>query len=116
MLDYSIRDFIQTERFAKKWSEMGLTDDDLQTLETMLLRDPKLGDDISGGAGVRKLRFAYNGHGKRGGARVIYIDLEVKEHIILLDIYAKNEKDNLSDKEVALLSKLAKQLKGDDCL
>ena len=36
------------------------------------------------------------GHGKRGGARVIYYWVTDDERILLLDIYAKNEAENLS--------------------
>ena len=41
MIDYSIRTFIQTPVFSKKWDEMGMTDDDLRLLENIILRDPK---------------------------------------------------------------------------
>jgi mRNA-degrading endonuclease RelE of RelBE toxin-antitoxin system len=37
-----------------------------------LAANPQAGDEIPGAGGVRKLRFAAKGKGKRGGARVIY--------------------------------------------
>ena len=40
-----------------------------------------------------------------------YIDIEVKESIYLLDVYAKNEKMDLTEKEKVLLAKLVKRLK-----
>lgn len=49
--------------------------------------------------------------GKRGGARVIYVDIEVKECIYLLNVYAKNEKNDLTEKEKKVLMKLVAVLK-----
>lgn len=49
--------------------------------------------------------------GKRGGGRVIYIDIEIKECIYLLNVYAKNEQTDLTEKEKKLLKKLVKILK-----
>jgi hypothetical protein len=36
------------------------------------MEQPDAGDIIPGSGGCRKLRWAAKGHGKRGGARVIY--------------------------------------------
>ena len=90
---------------------MGLNDDDLITLQKILLKDPKIGDVIPGTGGIRKIRIPVDNIGKRSGGRVIYIDIEVKESIYLLDVYAKNEKTDLTEKEKKLLSKLVERLK-----
>ncbi|MBO5088720.1 MAG: type II toxin-antitoxin system RelE/ParE family toxin [Lachnospiraceae bacterium] len=37
--------------------------------------------------------------GKRGGARVIYVDIEVKATIYFINVYAKDEKDDLTEEE-----------------
>ena len=39
------------------------------------------------------------GRGKRGGARIIYLDIDFAEHIYLLTAFPKNEKANLSKAE-----------------
>ena len=52
-----------------------------------------------------------DGIGKRGGGRVIYVDIEIKECIYLLNVYAKNERTDLSDKERKMLKKLVDVLK-----
>jgi len=44
----------------------------LRGLQNFLLATPDAGDIISGGSGLRKLRWTVKGRGKRGGARVIY--------------------------------------------
>lgn len=40
------------------------------------------------------------GRGKRGGVRVIYYWLNQRGYIFLLDIYAKNEKEDLTCAEI----------------
>ena len=57
---------------------------------------PKLGDVIQGTGGLRKIRVAYKGKGKRGGARVIYYFLDDKRRFYLLTIYGKNEMSDLN--------------------
>ncbi len=105
------RTFKEMESFTRKWKSLGLTEDDLAVLQELLLKDPKIGDVIPGASGIRKIRIPVEGIGKRSGGRVIYIDIEIKECIYLLDVYAKNEKTDLSDKEKKLLAKLVERLK-----
>ncbi len=106
-----IRTFREVSSFTKKWKELGLTENDLVILEEILLKDPKIGDVIQGTGGLRKIRIPVGNIGKRGGARVIYVDIEVKECIYLLDIYAKNEKIDLTENEKVMLKKLVNVLK-----
>lgn len=105
------RTFKEVPSFTKKWQSLGLTDDDLRTLENILLKNPKAGDVIQGTGGIRKIRIPLEDTGKRGGGRVLYIDIEIKECIYLLNVYTKNEKTDLTDKEKKLLSKLVEVLK-----
>jgi len=48
------------------------SDEERKELIDSLAEHPAAGDEIPGTGGVRKLRFAAMGRGKRGGARVIY--------------------------------------------
>ncbi len=100
------RTFKEVPSFSEKWKALGLTDDDLRTLENILLKDTKAGKSIQGTGGLRKIRIPMGHTGKRGGARVIYIDIEIKECIYLLNVYAKNEKTDLTSQEKKLLKKL----------
>ena len=68
------RIFVELPSFAARWKALGLNDDDLLRLETMLLSDPKVGAVLQGTGGVRKVRFAFENRGKSGSVRVIYID------------------------------------------
>jgi hypothetical protein len=55
---------------------------------------------------VRKIRWATSGRGKRGGARVIYYYYNPSLPLFALDIYAKNEKANLSEADKRSLKRL----------
>ncbi len=105
------RTFIETKYFTNKWKDLGFTDDDLRRLQEALLEDPKIGAVIRGTGGLRKMRFAYENQGKSGSSRVCYLDIEVREEIHLLDVFAKNEKDNLSKAEKNELKKLVEFIK-----
>jgi mRNA-degrading endonuclease RelE of RelBE toxin-antitoxin system len=72
-----------------------LSDDEYAALQWSLVLRPDAGDVIRGSGGIRKLRWAGKGHGKRGGLRVIYYWQDRKGEIWLLTIYAKNEAEDI---------------------
>ena len=53
------------------------------------------------------------GKSKRGGARVIYLDIPEAERLDLITIYGKDEKDDLTPEERRLFAALAKQAKAE---
>ena len=53
-----------------------------------------------------KIRFEYEGRGKSGSTRVIYVDFEIGEKICGLAAYAKADKDNLTQGERNAIRKL----------
>jgi hypothetical protein len=61
--------------------------------------NPEAGDVIPQTGGVRKIRWGLPGHGKRGGARVIYYYHDERMPTLLLTAYAKNQKENLTAAE-----------------
>jgi hypothetical protein len=69
---------------------------------------PLSGDLIPGTGGLRKVRIARTGTGKRGGARVIYYFYNEDFPILLLAVYAKNAQSDLSASDKRLLSELVK--------
>ena len=105
------RTFIEVPLFTKKWKELGLTDENLRELQNILLENPKAGDAIQGTGGLRKIRIPLDQHGKRGGGRVIYVDIELKETIYFINVYAKNEKDDLTEEEKKAFKAVVKILK-----
>jgi len=63
--------FVETPVFTKRVKDL-LPDEDYRTLQIALLLRPEQGPLIKGGGGLRKVRWALKGVGKRGGVRVIY--------------------------------------------
>ena len=61
--------------------------------------NPESGDMIPESGGVRKVRWAARGRGKRGGVRVIYYYHNDVFPLFLLTAYAKNQKANLTRAE-----------------
>jgi len=72
---------------------------------------PEKGDVIPGCGGLRKVRVAdpRRGKGKRGGARVIYLNIPEAERIDMLAIYSKDERDDLDEDQRKVLRALAEQ-------
>ena len=60
--------FIETRLFTKLVVDY-LSDEEYAALQAVLMRDPETGPVIPGSGGVRKLRWAAPGRGKRGGYR-----------------------------------------------
>lgn len=100
MLERQIaRTFIQTTEFTKQWKNLGFDDEDLRQLELLILQRPDIGPVMEGTGGLRKMRFAYEGRGKSGSARVCYVDFIYLETVYLITAFPKNEKENLSKAE-----------------
>ncbi|MXY17219.1 MAG: hypothetical protein F4Y57_09555 [Acidobacteria bacterium] len=92
--------FIETSTFTKQLPRH-LDDDAYAALQAFLSVHPEAGDVIRGTGGVRKIRWAMRGRGKRGGSRVVYYWLTREDRIYLLTVYAKGAKDDLTAAERA---------------
>lgn len=93
------REFIETPSFTKRWYALGFDDDDLAELQQYLIKNPDAGDTMVGTGGLKKIRYAFNGRGKSGSARVCYVDFAAFEKNYLIQVFSKDEKQNLSDTE-----------------
>lgn len=104
--------FIETTSFTKRVASF-LDDEAFAALQLGLMADPQQGKVIPGCGGLRKVRIGIPGRskGKRGGARAIYLDVPDANWILLLDIYGKDEKDDLTASEKKLLRGLAEAFK-----
>lgn len=96
--------FIETTVFTRQVRV--LLDDEQARCQWQLAQDPHAGDVIADTGGLRKLRVAVSGRGKRGGARIIYYHVGHDAQIRLLLIYAKGVKDDLTPAEKKVLRTL----------
>src|ERR1022692_1003794 len=96
---------VETEEFVDR-SKAILTEAERDALVAHLSANPEAGQLAPGTRCVRKIRWATRGHGKRGGARVIHYYYNQAIPLFLLDIYAKNEKTNLSEADKRSLKRL----------
>lgn len=90
---------VRTKSFAKAIDRMKVTDVELDALETEIATNPQAGDVIKGLGGVRKIRFATGGKGKRGGGRCVYLVLAIEDTIYLLLAYGKSKQTDLSPQQ-----------------
>jgi hypothetical protein len=81
------------------------TEDELEAFKVWLAQDPLVGDVVPGSGGMRKVRWARSGMGKRGGARVIYYNRLASGEIALLMVYTKARFDNLPTEFLVRLRK-----------
>jgi len=86
--------FVETKLFTRLVQEC-LTDDEYAAVQRELIADPDVGSVIRGSGGIRKLRVAAPGRGKRGGYRLIYFESHPKHLIWMLTIYPKNVAESI---------------------
>ena len=87
-----------------------LTADEQQAVVDLIAYQPTCGDLIVGTGGLRKVRVGRGGGGKRGGARVIYYFYDGNFPVLLLALYAKKEKADLSAREKKHLADAVKEM------
>lgn len=92
----------ETDEFIKQVAKIWHDNERLAFFE-YLAQNPNKGDVIPNAQGLRKIRWTANGHGKRGGARVIYYNMLDDGLIVAVAIYPKNERENLSLKQLKKL-------------
>lgn len=105
------RIFIETPMFTKKWFSLGFTDEDMAELQQFLISNPDAGDIMVGTGGLKKIRYAFDGRGKSGSARVCYVDFASFEKNYLIQVFSKDEKPNLTAAEKKDVKKLIEILK-----
>ena len=100
--------FVETPVFTKRVKEL-LADEDYRTLQIALLLRPEQGPLIKGGAGLRKVRWAPRGVGKRGGVRVIYFWQPNDQVFYMLSAYAKTHQGDLTPDQLRVLARVVRE-------
>jgi len=101
---------IESPVFSKRWPDYW-SEDERGKFAAWLAQNPEAGDVVPGSGGVRKVRWSIEGHGKRGGVRVIYYNQLGESLIWLLTIYAKSHQKNAPSH---ILKALKEELIDDD--
>jgi hypothetical protein len=100
----------ETKHFAKLFDKF-VGQKERSKLHNFLANNPDSGAIIRGSKGIRKIRWARLGMGKSGGVRILYYFYREGMQLYLLTLFAKNDKENLSDREINELSKVAEAIK-----
>ena len=90
---------IETPTFQKQVAKVWTEAERLEFI-AWIAAHPTAGDVIPGADGARKVRWAVQGKGKRGGARVVYFNLSDDELVLLVAVYAKADKSNILPNEI----------------
>ena len=108
--------FIYAELFEKALRQRKKQAEILESIEGAILQNPNVGAIVASTGGVRKFRSedSVRNKGKRGGFRVLYLDLPHVERTHLLFLYGKNEADNISAAGKKVIKNLVDQIKGEE--
>lgn len=101
-------EFRETSWFTR-WIVDATADNCYREFQNYLAQNPLAGDLIRGGGGIRKIRLALPGKGKRGGARVIYYYAAQQTTILLLYAYEKTKQGDLEPDQVKTLRRIVRE-------
>ncbi|MBM3180437.1 MAG: hypothetical protein FJZ86_08785 [Chloroflexi bacterium] len=100
--------FIETSIFTRQVTSL-LTDDEYSQLQVALSAHPGTSAVIPHGGGLRKMRWSMSGRGKRGGVRAVYYWVVAQDQILMLFMYPKNEKDDLTPLQLKVLREIVEK-------
>ena len=101
--------FVETRLFTSRILD-AMSDDEYAALQNHLSLHPDAGVLIPGAGGVRKVRWTGSGRGKRGGSRLIYY-WDCGDRVLMLYVYLKNERENLTEEQKRMMKKIAEEYK-----
>lgn len=99
---------IETSVFTRQIQVM-MADDEYRQMQEVLVVRPELGNIIPGSGGVRKMRWSFQGRGKRAGARVIYYWAVDDDTLFMLLAYGKSNQENLTQAQIQILKKIVEE-------
>jgi hypothetical protein len=104
---------VQTTRYLRDLKRLGASASEIGRLEQTIANNPEAGAVIPGLGGVRKLRFALGGKGKRSGGRAIYFLMVSEDLAVMLFAYAKSDKEDMTPAEKKVALALMKEITDD---
>lgn len=99
---------VETSVFTRHVLDL-LTAEEYRKVQAALVNRPNLGSVIEGSGGLRKLRWGVHGRGKRGGVRIIYYWAAEQERLLMLFVYAKTVRDDLTPTQLKILRKIVEE-------
>ena len=105
MVINSLQTVVETPSFLRDAKKL-LDEDERESLVNYLSTSPLAGKLVKGTGGIRKIRWAQEDIGKSGAYRVIYFFHSSEIPLYLLNVFAKNEKADISQAERNELKKL----------
>jgi hypothetical protein len=100
--------FVETPIFTRVIDRL-LDDEEYRSLQIALMLRPDQGPVIRGSGGLRKVRWARPGAGRRGGFRVIYYWAPGEAAFYMLYAYSKKEQGDLTPRQARLLGQLVRE-------
>jgi len=98
----------ETEVFSGRIQRL-LDPETYRLLQLRLATDPTAGSLIPGTGGLRKIRWRAAGRGKRGGVRVVYYWAGAHDTLLMLMVFAKNERSDLNPGQKAVLRRIVEE-------
>ena len=100
--------FVETPIFTKIITGL-LDDEDYRRLQIALMLRREQGPIIRGAGGLRKVRWAKAGAGKRGGLRVIYYWAPKESAFFMLYAYSKSDQADMTPAQAHLLGQMVRE-------
>jgi hypothetical protein len=105
--------FLHLDIFDEEWEALGLGVGDLQELQSAILAAPERYPIIRGTEGLRKIRYAPSrvARGKSGAYRVGYAGFPEFGFILLVTVWGKNDKSDLSARDRSGIAAIVRDIR-----
>jgi len=100
--------FVETPVFTATIQRL-LHDEQYRRLQIALMLRPEQGSIIPGSGGLRKVRWAGTGVGKRGGLRIVYYWAPAEAAFYMLYVYSKATQGDLTAAQTRILGRLVRE-------
>jgi hypothetical protein len=105
-----VQTVVETLGYLSDARTLGISETERASLVAWIAANPEAGDVIEGTGGARRIRFAGKGKGMSGGYRIITLYSGLEIPVFLLNVFAKNEKTDLTPKERNTLKKILTEM------
>ena len=104
--------FILLDLFDQEWSDLKLGDDALRALQVGIMTGPDRPKVMPHTGGMRKIRLGdkASNRGKSGAYRIGYAYYPAYGTVLLITVWGKNEKDDLTRADCKAIAALIKEI------